>query len=62
MSKKSPATIDVTEEELVACANTLNLVLNPPNKRLDGAGIRQFGLLVSLLQKLIKQVYDRPLL
>ncbi len=58
MSKKSSATIDVTDEEVVAFANTLNLVLDPPNMQLDGERIRQFGLLVSLLQKLIKQVYD----
>lgn len=62
MSKKSLTTIDVTEEELVAFANTLNLVLNPPNRPIDSAGIKQFGSLVSLLQKLIKHVYDRPML
>ena len=62
MSKKSSTTIDVTNEEVVAFANTLNLVLNPPNMQLDGERISQFGLLVSLLQKLIKQVYDRPIL
>lgn len=62
MSKKSSATIDVTDEEVVAFANTLNLVLNPPNMQLDGERIRQFGLLVSLLHKLIKHVYDRPIL
>ena len=57
MSKKASATIDVTDEELVAFANTFNLVLDPPNKRLDGAGITQFGHLVSLLKKLTNQVY-----
>lgn len=62
MSKKPLRTIDVTEEELVAFANTLNLVLNPPNKPIDSDGIKQFGFLVSLLQKLIRHVYDRHLL
>ncbi|MCH8146997.1 MAG: hypothetical protein IH987_03260 [Planctomycetes bacterium] len=45
MPKKSSATIDVTDEEVVAFANTLNLVLNPPNMQLEGEKIRQFGLL-----------------
>ena len=47
----------MNEEELVALANTLNLVLNPTNKRIDREGIRHFGLLVSLLKKLTAQVY-----
>ena len=55
MSKKSPATVDVTKEELVALAQTVSLF---SRRRFDSARIKQFGLLVSLLKKLTKRVYD----
>ncbi len=56
MSDKSKVD-PVSEEEIVAMANTLNLFLNPPRKRFGREDINQFGLLVSLLKKLVKQVY-----
>ncbi len=53
--KKHAATIRVTEEELVAFAQTVSLFTR---RQFDTAKIKQFGLLVSLLGKLTKQVYD----
>ena len=44
------------EEELIALANGLNLVVNPSNRRFDHEGIKPFGLLVSLLKKLSAQM------
>ena len=55
MPKKSPATIDVTEEELVAFAQTVSLFTR---RRFDSTRIKEFGRLVSLLKKLTKHVYD----
>ena len=57
MSDKSRNGEPVSEEELVAMANTLHIVLNPPRKRFGSEDIKQFGLLVSLLKKPMKQVY-----
>lgn len=55
MPKESQATFGVTEEELVAFAQAVSLFTQ---KRFGSARIKQFGLLVSLLKKLTKQVYD----
>ena len=45
----------MSKGEFVVFASTLNLVLDPPNKRLDRERIRQFSLLVSLLERLVEQ-------
>ena len=55
MPKQNPKPVDVTKEELVAFAQTVSLFTR---RRFDSAKIKQFGLLVSLLGKLTKHVYD----
>ena len=57
MTDKSKECERVTKEELVAMANSLDVVLNPAGKRSGLEDVDQFGLLVSLLKKLIRQVY-----
>lgn len=47
----------MVEEELIALANGLNLVVNPSNRYLDREEFKQRGLLVSLLKKLTTQVH-----
>ncbi len=56
MTNQKDYAIDVSEDELVAFANTLDVVLNPREREMDGQSIEQFGLLVSLLKKLTRQV------
>ena len=55
MPEKPQTTIDVTEGELVAFAET---VIRYTKRRFNSARIAEFGLLVSLLGKLTKHHYD----
>lgn len=55
MPTRAHSSINVTEAELVAFAQSVS---DYTRKRFDSAKIKHFGSLVSLLKKLTNQIYD----